>query len=196
MWHQLLLTAVLSLAALPGASFAQSWAMPLFGKKMLIKNVGDEPRTWVVLIAKDPAVTVPAAGMTGDPRCPADPGSVVVIGAWHHQEPLVCGNWTLLGSETAPRGYRYRDPELDDGTVRSIVWKRGLLKLLIKGSGATSGADYAEVTLFQYLGPGANGYCVFCQGSDGRDGSDGKFVGKNCPPQAACISSASGTFLD
>jgi len=42
----------------------------------------------------------------------------------------------LLGSPTNPKGYKYRDKEVDDGTAKIVVWKPGkLLKAVLQGSG-------------------------------------------------------------
>jgi hypothetical protein len=122
-----------------------------------------------------------------------------------HQEDIPCDNWALLGSETSPRGYRYRDPELDQGTAKSIVWKPGRLRLTLAGGGPTVlGVDLTpgvpvsspvEVTMLIFNG--SYGYCVTCSPFDGRDGSDGKtFLGKSCSAPPICIASPSGAFVD
>lgn len=208
MTHRVPLAAALAIALLPCVAAAQSGALGVAAKRVLVRNAvpDDESRNKVVVVARDAAIAVPDPGSVYDPRCPGDGGSVVVAGPGIHQDFLLCSNWTLLGSETSPKGYRYRDARLDDGAVRTIIWKPGLLKMLLSGRGPTttlfvhltpgSPQLMVEVTLLKFLNDG-NGYCVNCPPVDGRDGSDGKiFLGQDCPAPTVCFSSASGAFLD
>jgi YVTN family beta-propeller protein len=119
----------------------------LVGKKItLIDNPGnDESRRRILVFTKDAPAT-PAPGSAGDPRCGSDPVGTVKarlrvgsrFAGQAHETPLPCQNWTLLGRATAPRGYRYRDQELDDGTASSLVWKTDrLLKAVLTGRGSS-----------------------------------------------------------
>jgi hypothetical protein len=144
----------------------------------------------------------------GDPRCSGGTiTSVVVVGPSFHQTGLACQNWSILGSDTAPKGYRYRDRELDDGTALSIAWKPGRLKIVLNGKGPTlltsdlvpGDSILAVEVTFLTLGAPSNGYCVRCEPASGKDGSDGKtFLGNatTCAAPFACFSSPSGAFLD
>ena len=110
-----------------------------------------------------------------------------------HSTGLRCGNWKLLGSPQNPKGYKYRDPELDDGTAKLVVWKDGkLLKAVLQGSGLTSLAydlqvGTAQGTVRAVLESGAMAVCSACAAHEGQDGSDGKrFTGRDCPAPLAC----------
>jgi hypothetical protein len=117
----------------------------LVGKKIVLVDNPDnnESRRRIVVLTKDAPAT-PALGSAGDPRCGSDPSGTVKARlrvessntTQAHETPLPCQNWTLLGSPTSPRGYRYRDPELDDGTALRVVWKTDrLLKAVLNGRG-------------------------------------------------------------
>jgi hypothetical protein len=181
----------------------------VIARKLLIKNVvpDDESKNRLVVVMKDPAILVPVPGGFFDPRCGVyPPGTlttqVVVTGGVSAIENLPCENWRLTGSEAHPRGYRYTDPELDDGTVQSIAWKTGSIKVKLTGEGPsilsvelTPGVPLSQPVEVTLLG-GGTGHCVRCAPFDGKDGSDGKtFRGKNCPAPDFCISSPSGAFL-
>jgi hypothetical protein len=123
-----------------------------------------------------------------------------------HTSPLPCDNWSLIGGENAPSGYSYRDRELDDGTVKKIIWKRGrFFKAQLQGRGPAN-LDYAlqlgvsQSPVDAALRSGEARLCVRCNASHGRDGSDGKaFSGRSpdCPAPAACpAGSPSGAFLE
>jgi hypothetical protein len=203
---------LLGIMLMPCVARAQSGAVGVFAKQLLVKNrvPDDESRNRVVVTAKDPSIGIPAPGSSGDPRCVGlpPPGYVstaaIVVGPGVQMDQLPCTNWTLLGRETAPKGYRYKDRELDDATTQVIVWKPGMLKMTLKGNGPSYlGVDLVpgisilstEVTLFVYTG--SYGYCVRCEPFNGKDGSDGKtFLGKSCAAPTVCFSSPSGAFLD
>jgi hypothetical protein len=210
MSHRLPLAAVLLIAALPSVGSTQPTGV--FARRVLVKNVvpDNDARNRVVVVARDPAIVVPTPGTFQDPRCGGLPpgfesAKVTVIGTGLYTAQLLCDNWSLVGSETSPRGYRYKDPELDQSAVRSIVWKAGSLKMVLTGRGPaelnvdlTPGTPLLtplEVTLFVFSG--SYGYCVLCGPSGGFDGSDGKtFRGRNCPGPSFCVMSPSGAFLE
>jgi DNA-binding beta-propeller fold protein YncE/mono/diheme cytochrome c family protein len=175
------------------------------GSRLLIKatrrGLTDQGNR-ISLLAKDPALVVPAPGSAGDPRCNGDPvGTTRALlsfasaasGASHSTE-LPCHNWKLMGTEAQPKGYRYRDKKGMDGTARSVVWKsRGLLKAELSGKGAAL-LDFAleeqvsQGTVEAALRSGDVRVCAACAADDpSRDGSDGrKFTGKVCPAPVAC----------
>jgi hypothetical protein len=187
----------------------------LLAKKVLIKDNldDDEARRSIIVQTKDPAVTIPVAGGAGDPRCGVDPpgtvkASITVASptsAQSHTADLVCDNWTTLGPASAPTGYKYRDPELDDGTVKTLIWKDGkLLKAIFKGNGAATLTYNLQVGIAQgavevTLLSGSERICLSCGAANGNDGSDArKFLGKNesCSVPPSCISGGSGGDVD
>ena len=171
-------------------------------RKLLIKDKvpNDESKRKIVILSKDAGVSFPAPLSTEDPRCNASPvGTDKVVltvssstSGQSHSIGLPCENWKMLGNDNNPRGYRYRDRELDDGTVKVVVWKQGKLKIVAQGKGS-SNLDYDLVetdsqgtvdVLFDNLGAGL---CMACGPFKGRDGSDGKrFLGKNCTAPVTC----------
>jgi len=172
-------------------------------KKLAIKNAlpDNEARNKITLVAEGSAIMVPAPGSADDPRCGLAPPSTVkatltvasVSSGQSHTTALPCGNWKLLGSPQHPKGYKYRDKELDDGTAKLVIWKDGtLLKAVLQGAGVTA-LDYdlqvgvAQGAVTAVLQSGATSVCSACAGSNGQDGSDGKqFRGTDCPAPLAC----------
>ena len=94
-------------------------------------------------------------------------------------------NRALIGSATAPKGYKYKDRELDDGTAKTVVWKSAkLLKASLFGKGPTTlGYDLQA-------GHDADTHRrAVRERPAGRDGTDGKsFSAKaaDCPAPAEC----------
>jgi hypothetical protein len=187
----------------------------LLAKKLLIKDNldNDESRRSIIVQTKDPALTMPTAGGSDDPRCGVDPpgtvkASITVASptsGQSHTSDLVCENWRTLGPSSAPTGYKYRDPELDDGTVKTLIWKNGkLLKAIFKGQGATTLAYELQIGVAQgvvevALQSGAERVCLSCGAADGKDGSDArKFLGKNasCSVPPLCAAGGSGGSVD
>jgi hypothetical protein len=189
-------------------------ALKVVGTKLQVKDspLDDELKRKIVVVSKDPAIVPPAPGGAGDPRCGSDPtGTVkarlrVASGATgsSHQSNLPCQNWVLLGSTTTPKGYKYKDPEQDQGTAKTVTWKTRNLKATLTGKGPSNlnydlevGVDEAPVAArFQ---SGDVSICLECTAYRGKNGSDGKqFLGKTltCPAPAGCIASPSGAFLD
>jgi polyhydroxybutyrate depolymerase len=176
---------------------------PVAAKKLLIKNKlpEDEPKNGVVIIARDPSITTPAPLSSDDPRCNGDPPGTVkatltvasVASGQSHSTDLPCQNWTMLGKETNPLGYKYSDKELLTSTASSITWKSGVqLKAVLKGKGPIA-LDYdlqlgvAQGTVSATLTNGTDRTCIVCPPSDGKDGSDGKkFLGKDCAAPVTC----------
>src|SRR5262249_42753803 len=73
-------------------------------------------------------ILAPAPGSTGDPRCGSDPPGTVKAQITVSSRStgkaqsanLPCQNWTTVGPTAAPIGYRYNDPTLAAGTVRTV----------------------------------------------------------------------------
>jgi len=171
-------------------------------KRLLIQNriPDEEPKNKIVLTARDDNIVTPLPGSPNDPRCGGDPIGTVKASLTFsssstpqtHTADLPCQNWFLIGSDTNPRGYSYKDRELDDGTARRVTWRNGSqLSATLQGKGPTNldydlqvGVSQGTVTaVFDYNG---NTMCMSCAGYDGKDGSDGKkFLGRNCGP-AVC----------
>jgi hypothetical protein len=178
-----------------------AWAA-VTSKKILIKDDADdqERRRKILILSTDASIGVPASGSGDDPTCNADPPGTVKVSmtvssstsGQVHRTNLPCQNWTLLGSPAAPKGYRYSDRELDDGTVKTALWKDGKLKLVAQGRGIFF-LDYdlmpgvSQDTIAAVL-VGAGGHlCLACPPFSGRDGRDGrKFLGRSCPAPAVC----------
>ena len=169
----------------------------LIGKKVLLIDPADnnESRRRIVVLTKD-APAAPAVGSAGDPRCGSDPSGTVKarlrvasgLGS-AHETPLPCQNWELLGPPTTPRGYRYRDPELDDGTALRVVWKNGrLLKAVLSGRGPTN-LDYdlkggAQEYIGVQLTSGPDRICFRCFDPTG---GIPRILATGCTMPPACV---------
>ncbi len=172
-------------------------------RKLIIKNrlPDDESKNKIILLSKDAGITTPPPGDNGDPRCGSDPSGTVkatltlssAASGESHSSDLPCQNWELIGSETNPKGYKYKDRELDDGTAKVVVWKDGnQLKAILQGKG-TSVLDYdlqvgvsqdTVAAVFEY---GGAQICMTCPPLDDNDGSDGKkFYGRECAAPPTC----------
>jgi hypothetical protein len=190
-------------------------ALKVIATKLQVKNTlpDDETKAKIVVVSKDPAITPAAPSGPGDPRCGVDPSGTVkarllVVSATSgqaHTADLPCQNWALLGSATAPKGFKYKDADQIDGTAKSITWKARQLKATLSGKGpATLGYDLQvgvdEAPVAARFSSGTVTFCLECTAFNGKNGSDGKqFLGKACPAPAGCASapgSPSGAFLD
>ncbi|MBX3024472.1 hypothetical protein KF840_06130 [bacterium] len=161
----------------------------------------DEARNQIVVVASGSDVATPAVGGPDDPRCGLAPPDTVratlrvasASSGQAHLTGLPCGNWRLIGSAAHPKGYRYRDPELDDGTVKLVVWKTGRrLKVVLLGRGPST-LDYdlqvgvPQGTVTAVLRSGGTSLCGACGPAAGADGSDGRrFTGRACAAPGAC----------
>lgn len=173
------------------------------GDRIQIRNriPDDESKNQIVVVSKDSALAIPVPGSSGDPRCLAAPAGTVKAtltiasetSGQVHETDLPCQNWSLLGSPSNPRGYRYRDTQLDDGTARKIVWKAGkVFKASLHGKGPTA-LDYdlqigvSEGTVRASLRTMLDSLCFECSAPPGKDGQLGHlFLGRDCPPPASC----------
>ena len=172
-------------------------------RKVLVKNASpdNEAKNKIVLLLKDASITTPAPDSVDDPRCGLAPSGTVkaslafvsVSTGESHSTPLPCQNWSLLGSSTNPKGYKYSDAELDQGTAKKVIWKNGSqLKATLKGSGPST-LDFdlqlglSAGSVAAVLTNGSNALCASCLPANGRDGSDGRtFLGKDCPAPPSC----------
>ena len=111
---------------------------------------------------------------------------------------MPCENWEAIGEPTAPSGYKYKDPELDDGPVKTLTLKGGrvLTAVLLGKRPGNLGYDLDEfvsqdpvrVRLFTPPG-GIMTHCLEFGGSaivGGKDGSDGKTFKAKDSPAASC----------
>lgn len=167
---------------------------PVAGTRLLLKNaVPDDPaRTKLVLVARDPAVSIPAPGSPDDPRAA---GAVLrVQGESSFSQVLPASGWTLLGKESAPKGYRYLDRALANGPCKIALVKAGrLVRAVCKGGGSVpvdydlvAGRPESEIAAELILG-GGFGHCARFGGTIARDGSDGRtFLAKGAPAPPSC----------
>ena len=179
--------------------------LPLAGKRLVVKNkVPDDPeKNKGLWLAKDPAMLVGARGTADDPRCNTDPADTVKATLRFFSSdsghdtgtiPLPCQNWSPIGRDSDPKGYRYKDRELDEGPCKLVLLKdRKLAKAVCLGAGTmtnflfdlTEGTDEGVVNVV--LTTGTLNYCTAFDGFNGKNGSDGKtFLGKNSPPPLSC----------
>ncbi len=170
-------------------------------KMRIADNPADlEAKRGIVVVSKDPSIVVPPPGGPGDPTCSGDPpgtvkASVTVSSASSgqvHRADLPCQNWALRGTPTSPKGYRYKDRELDDGTVKSALWLEGRLKLVLRGKGVfflsyDLQPDVSQGTVDVVLANADASLCLACPPANGKDGSNGTaFLGKSCTAPPAC----------
>jgi hypothetical protein len=189
-------------------------AIKVAGSRLQVKNStpDDEVKRKIVVQSKDIQIMPPAPGGAGDPRCNGDPVGTVkarlhvasASSGQGHETPLPCQNWVQLGSPTSPKGYKYKDPEQDDGTAKVVTWKLRNLKATLTGKGPTTldydlqlGVDQAPVAA--RFESESISICLQCTAHNGKSGVDGKqFLGKTltCPAPSGCLASPSGAFLD
>ena len=161
----------------------------------------NEARNLVRVVVRSRDVTIPLPDGFNDPRC-SNPGGAAVGSEFVlesmtsekvHVTPLPCQNWRLIGNPENPRGYRYDDRQLDDGTVRSIVWQQGkMLKIVLSGKGPTN-LDYDlrpgddEGLVFATLRTGLVQTCVACTAEPPNNGILGlRYRGYDCAVPTTC----------
>ena len=183
--------------SIPGAA-----VQPISARKLLVKNAlpDNESKNKVVFLSKDAAIDSPGQFAAGDPRCDGDPSGTVKASlevrsattGEVHSTDLPCQNWQALGSLARPRGYRYRDVSLAAGTAKIVLWKDGMLKATLLGSGPStldydlqSSVSQGDVTVVFSSSTGDS--CAVCTSLPGKDGSDGKtFLAKSCAAPPSC----------
>src|SRR6185503_11171642 len=198
----------------PSSTPGSGNAIKVVGTKLEVKNANPdvESKRKIVVVSKDAAIVAPPPGDPGDPRCGSDPSGTVkatirVLSPTtgkSHETDLPCQNWSLVGSAAAPKGYRYRDAEQNEGTARTVTWRSSQLKATLTGQGPTTldydlqvGVDEAPVAARFSSAPIT--ICLECTAYNGKNGSNGKqFLGRKltCPAPSGCASSPSGAFVD
>jgi hypothetical protein len=172
--------------------------------KLAIKDnlSDDESKRGVTLQIKTDFLPVPPPGSDSDPRCNGAPSGTVKAtlslastgsGA-ATTSPLPCQNWSLVGKDENPQGYKYADKTLSLGTVSKLSWRRNRdLKATLTGKGGSTLAYDLQVGIAQNpvhaeIVSGTVGLCIECA-TVAHDGSDGKrFAAKGveCPAPPAC----------
>jgi DNA-binding beta-propeller fold protein YncE len=150
-------------------------------------------RRRIVVRRRGGAITIPAPGSAGDPRCGADPPGTVKAyltvasqtSGESYQAPLFCHRWRLLGTEASPRGYKYSDTRRQEGSVKNVRWTAG--RSIQIGAGASAafpisydlqaGVDQGIVDV--ELVTGADRLCLRCRDFDFVGGPGKVFRGKN-----------------
>jgi cytochrome c553 len=120
------------------------------GRSLLIRNKlpNNKKKNKIVLVAPDSHVAAGEIGSSADPRCAGaggsgSGGSLTVssqTSGQSHTTDLPCVNWTRMGKNpgagSVPKGYRYTDKELNNGTCKVVMIKHGkLVKALCIGKG-------------------------------------------------------------
>ena len=157
--------------------------------------VDDESRRKIVVQTKDPAVAIPIrrrrrrSALRQPIRAAPSRRSIMVASADVRPVAYVGPRVRQLDARSdpsdAPTGYKYRDAELDNGTVKTLIWKSGkLLKAVFKGKGVTALTyDLQPVSVrarwTSSCAAARTASACSAGRSDGHDGSDGrKFLGK------------------
>ena len=159
-----------------------------------------EAKRQVVIRGKDAALVSPTPGSPDDPRCNGDPSGTVktslVVSSGSsgqvHRADLPCEYWSAVGTADNPHGYRYADPKLAAGTVKSARWANGRLDLKLSGKGPFF-LDYdlvpgvSQDTVDVVLVGKTGSVCLACPPYGASDGSNGtSFLGRLCGPPATC----------
>jgi len=166
-----------ALALCGGGAFAADQL--LTGKKLLIKNPpSGVSKNKTVHLSKDPAITIGAAGGTGDPTCGGaggGGGSITLAasgGAGSVTITLPCANWS-----TNPPNNQYKYHDSTKTTCTTVLVKPGkLAKAVCQGTQVAidlqEDGDTAPVAVAIRLNQ--DRYCTNFGGTVKKDGSDGK----------------------
>jgi hypothetical protein len=172
----------------------------LSGRKLLIRNrlPDDESRNRLVFVSRDPSIMMARPGSAADPRCGfGDGGSIEVTSPSSGETftaSLPCENWHLLGTQTSPRGYRYRDPRLALGPCRRVTIAHGrMIRAKCMGRGPhlldydlQEGEAQPPVQVRVTTGAGVR-YCSEFGGDILHDGANAKrFFAKHSVPPTDC----------
>src|SRR5688572_23168128 len=165
---------------------------PLFGKKLLIKNPpAGSSKNKLVHLAKDPNITLGAAGSAGDPQCTGTGGgggSLRILpsgGAGDVTIPLPCEGWTTNGANTL---YKYKDAS--GASCKLVLVKAGVLaKAVCKGAQVAIDLDGTMSPVGVVTTLNTEAYCTEFGGTAVQDGSDDKtFLRKESAAPASCPS--------
>ncbi|MFN8549444.1 MAG: hypothetical protein U0527_16105 [Candidatus Eisenbacteria bacterium] len=151
------------------------------GSKLAIKNAlpDNESKNTIVAKLKGLSVDLPLPGSPGDPTCAGGLPSRLEIasstsGAFLGQD-LPCANW-----QQTPSGYRYRDPELDDGPCKEVYFRPDDVSTIrCSGAGPSVLAFDLEPGVVQApisvrLTLGSQSFCTTFGGTFKSDGTDGR----------------------
>jgi hypothetical protein len=171
--------------------------IPVAGKRLVIKNKvpDDASKNKITVTLRDAAIRIGTPGSQDDPRVGG--GEVTVRSSSSGQtmtQSLPAANWTLLGSETKPKGYKYVDKQLIDGPCKRVVVKdsrTATVRCLGKGpmplTYDLTGVAEQPVSVRLSLGSGSLALCAAFGGQARRDGTDAKeFLATNAPAPATC----------
>lgn len=175
---------------------------PVTGQKLLIVDNPDTTKWQIVFVSKDQSIIPRTPSGSDDPRCSAPGGgggSLWVFGTAGSGQrvaiPLPCENWQAIGKPTAPKGYRYRDKEQDQGPCKLVEVKKGKrLKAVCTGKNPISPLTYdltasGEGSVGVVLSTGTSvSYCADFQGSTGTVSRDDEtlFKANAAPAPAGC----------
>lgn len=135
-------------------SAASEWTFglptPITGSKLLIKDNSDAAKRRALFLSKSSAITAPEPNSINDPTCGAPGGggaSLEIVGTAESgqtlQMNLPCENWTLVGNPSAPKGYKYKDPEQDQGPCKGVTLLDGkIIKAVCSGKNPSSPLAY------------------------------------------------------
>jgi len=198
-----------TLTASNGAAVEQR----VLGRRLAIRDpVGINAYRRITVRSADTSISTPAPGSPGDPRCDGDPPNTVkatlqvvsTTSGQSHGADLRCQHWTLIGSESNPRGYRYVDRELLGGTVTRLVWRDGRgLRATLSGRGTLPivfdlqpGVSQGMVDV--ELTSGEERVCFRCQDIDFLSGSGTTFVGRTdeCEVPLSCLTANVRSRID
>jgi hypothetical protein len=159
---------------------------------------------------KDPVanrIVVPPPGSPGDPRLGAAALRIYNSAGLTNDfdlRPLAAAGWTLLGSETSPKGYRYRGKDIGDNIIKSVTLKADSLK--VKGFSFYTLDEAAQGRVAVKLLMGDLAWCADAPAkasgnppSTAKNDRPGKFTAQPktpapsaCPPEPG---SPSGAFV-
>ncbi len=173
------------------------------GRKLLIRDHASDPtRRRARFVSRDTGAEAPLPGEPGDPTCtgPGGGGGLLrLIGTGGSGQDtgniaLPCENWKPIGPPGAPKGYRYRDKEQDQGPCKRVLVRAGkLLRASCSGKNPASPFSYdlssGETSVAVMLQTGASfTYCAEFSSSSAtvvRD-DDRVFSARMAPAPARC----------
>jgi hypothetical protein len=161
-----------------GAAFL----LQLAGKsKLLIKNSLPDNESSNLINAKlnGLQVDLPFPGSSGDPTCDGSTASSIEVtssaSGQTFTQALPCTNWLQTS-----RGYRYRDPELDDGPCGEVYFRpTGSITIKCSGRGPSAlnfdlEPGIVQAPIIVRLSMGTQSFCATFGGTLVRDGTDGQ----------------------
>ncbi|MGH7788878.1 MAG: hypothetical protein ACRERC_18555, partial [Candidatus Binatia bacterium] len=161
--------------------------------KLTFKSGPDMAKRKLVLVAKDRAVLVPAAGGSADPTLLTNPEPQVTVCNSTCSEsvtlPLPHAGWQGLGNPPGSKGYKFSG----SGTCSKAILKPGkLLKVVCKGAGITYSLDepsQGSVGVQLRIGPApapAASYCLDFTPPAVSTDEPGLFKAKGAIPPGSC----------